>query len=64
MALALRQQRLAPIVGLSEPIADLNFVRPGHQNMARLRYGLINGIAAGGTFVTLIFKTWEAAEWS
>jgi 3-oxoacyl-[acyl-carrier-protein] synthase II len=64
MALALRQQQLAPIVGLSEPIADLNFVRPGHQNIARLRYGLINGIAAGGTFVTLIFKTWEAAEWS
>lgn len=64
MALALSQQRLAPILGLTTPIADLNFVHPGHRQTARLRYGLINGIAAGGTFVALVFKSWEGTQWS
>lgn len=62
MALTLREQRLAPIVGLADPIADLNFVRPGHAPRQRLRYGMINGIAAGGTFVVLIFKAWEGSN--
>ena len=59
MAMALRQQCLAPIIDLADPIVDLNFVRPGHTPHRRLRHGMVNGIAAGGTFVALIFKAWE-----
>lgn len=62
MALALHQQRLAPIVGLTDPIADLNFVRTGPAPSPQLRYGMINGIAAGGTFVALVFKAWEGGN--
>ncbi len=55
MALSLRHQRVAPVVGLHEPIAKLNFVR-APESRASLRYGLINGISSGGTFVAVIFK--------
>lgn len=55
MALALRQQSPAPIVGLSEPLADLRFVRKAAPKAA-IRYGLQCGISSGGTFVAVIFK--------
>ena len=58
MALSLRQQCAVPIAGLHEPIADMNFVLTPH-SQAPLRYGLINGISSGGTFVALILKKIE-----
>ena len=62
MALSLRHQRLAPVVGLSQPIADFDFVRKGDVEKRPLRYGLLNGIAAGGTFVALVFEALEEGE--
>ena len=62
MALSLRDQRLAPVVGLSQPIADFDFVRKGDVEKRPLRYGLVNGIAAGGTFVALVFKALAEGE--
>ncbi|MBU1566930.1 MAG: beta-ketoacyl-[acyl-carrier-protein] synthase family protein [Proteobacteria bacterium] len=58
MALSLRHQKAAPITGLHEPIADLNFVRVP-ETQGSIRYGLINGISSGGTFVAVIFKKIE-----
>lgn len=58
MALSLRHQRLAPIVGLDQPVADLQFVR-NPQDAATLRYGLLNGMSPGGTFVAVIFKKFD-----
>ncbi len=58
MALSLRHQTAAPIAGLHEPIAKLNFVR-GPDIQTSIRYGLINGISSGGTFVAVIFKKIE-----
>jgi 3-oxoacyl-[acyl-carrier-protein] synthase II len=58
MAIALRHQRLAPIVGLHQPIADLNFVRTANPR-APIRYGLINTISSGGTFIAVICKKME-----
>jgi 3-oxoacyl-[acyl-carrier-protein] synthase II len=58
MALALSHQRLAPIVGLHQPIVDLPFVRTANTR-APLRYGLLNSISSGGTFVAVIFKKIE-----
>ena len=55
MAQSLRYQQAAPIIGLHEPIAKLNFVR-APEAKASIRYGLINGISSGGTFVAVIFK--------
>jgi 3-oxoacyl-(acyl-carrier-protein) synthase len=58
MALALNHQRLAPIVGLHQPIADLNFVRSANAR-APIHYGLLNTISSGGTFVAVICKKIE-----
>jgi 3-oxoacyl-[acyl-carrier-protein] synthase II len=55
MALSLRHQRVAPVVGLHAPIAKLNFVR-APEGRAAIRYGLLNGISSGGTFVAVVFK--------
>ena len=55
MALSLRHQRAIPITGLLAPISPLNFVRTP-QVRAPIRYGLINGISSGGTFVAIVMK--------
>jgi 3-oxoacyl-[acyl-carrier-protein] synthase II len=55
MALAIRNQVLPPTLGLSQPIAPLKFTLNAAVQ-ARLRYGLINGVASGGTFAALIMK--------
>lgn len=55
MALSLQEQRPVPITGLQEPLSELNFVRTP-QAKAPLRYGLLNGIASGGTFVAVILR--------
>jgi 3-oxoacyl-[acyl-carrier-protein] synthase II len=58
MALSLRYQRTVPITGLHEPMSKLNFVY-APQAQTPIRYGLINGISSGGTFVALILKKIE-----
>ncbi len=58
MALSLRHQRATPIAGLHEPIATLNFVRSSEARTS-IRYGLINGISSGGTFVAVVLKKIE-----
>jgi len=55
MALSLRHQSVAPIAGLVESIAKLNFAC-APETQVPIRYGLINGISSGGTFVAVIFK--------
>ena len=56
MALSLKEQRPVPICGLQEPLSGLNFVRVP-QAKAPLRYGLLNGIASGGTFIAVILRS-------
>ncbi|MDK9709110.1 MAG: beta-ketoacyl-[acyl-carrier-protein] synthase family protein [Desulforhopalus sp.] len=58
MALSLGHQCAAPVIGLHEPIAGLNFIRSAGSRRS-MRYGLINGISSGGTFVAVIFKKIE-----
>lgn len=61
MALSLKSQRAVPIAGLLEPIAQLNFVRAPETQVPvhSIRYGLVNGISRGGTFVAVIMKNIE-----
>jgi len=61
MALSLKHQRSVPITGLLEPIAKQHFIRDPEASEARLplRYGLINGISSGGTFVAIVLKKFE-----
>lgn len=58
MAIALKEHRPVPISGLQEPLSGLNFVR-APQSRVPLRYGLLNGIASGGTFVAIILKSFS-----
>ena len=55
MALAMHQKQLPPILGLENPMSALNFVR-SPQKLEKLAYGLLNGIASGGTFASLILR--------
>jgi 3-oxoacyl-[acyl-carrier-protein] synthase II len=55
MALALGRGVIPPTLGLAEPLADLDFVR-GAPRRAPVACGLVNGLASGGTFATLVFK--------
>jgi 3-oxoacyl-[acyl-carrier-protein] synthase II len=55
MALTLRNHHLAPIVGLNQSIADLNFARTP-EAQTPVRYGLIHGISSGGTCAALVMK--------
>lgn len=55
MALCIQNYVLPPTLGLSQPIAPLNFTLNAATKV-RLRYGLINGVASGGTFAALIMK--------
>ena len=55
MALALEQQRCAPVVGLHTPIGNLDFVGNQERGII-LHHGLMSGISSGGTFVAVIFK--------
>lgn len=55
MALSLQKQTLPPTLGLSQPISSLNFVVKA-ETQVPIRYGLIDGIASGGTFIAVIMK--------
>ena len=55
MALSIRNGTLAPTLGLSQPLLPLNYVSKA-EDMAAIRYGLLNGMSSGGTFAALIMK--------
>jgi 3-oxoacyl-[acyl-carrier-protein] synthase II len=59
LALALQRQAVPPTVGLDRPLARLRFVRQRQQHAA-LRYGIVNGFAAGGTFAALVLRQKES----
>jgi 3-oxoacyl-[acyl-carrier-protein] synthase II len=58
MALAIRQGAIPPTLGLREPIRPLAFVREPLREA--VHFGLANGLASGGTFAALVFKSLEA----
>jgi 3-oxoacyl-[acyl-carrier-protein] synthase II len=55
MALSIEQGVLAPILGLADPIAPLNFVRSPRRHVP-LNHGMVNGFSSGGTFAVLVLK--------
>jgi 3-oxoacyl-[acyl-carrier-protein] synthase II len=55
MALSIRNQTLAPTIGLSQPLSPLNFVLKADTPVP-IRYGLVNGVSSGGTFAAIIMK--------
>jgi 3-oxoacyl-[acyl-carrier-protein] synthase II len=55
MALAMHHKQLPPILGLEDPMSALNFVRSPLE-IEKLDYGLVNGIASGGTFAALVMR--------
>jgi 3-oxoacyl-[acyl-carrier-protein] synthase II len=61
MALALKGRVLPPTLGLDTPLAALNFVRQ-RTEMPSLCWGLVNGLASGGTFAALILKRSDGAR--
>jgi len=60
MALALKEGRLPPTVGLETPMARLNLVRAPLR--AALGNVLVNGFASGGTFATIVLSRPDAKE--
>ena len=58
MALSMRSQTLPPTLGLSRPIKPLKFVLRLETEVP-IRYGLVNGVSAGGTFAALVLKRME-----
>lgn len=55
MALCLKDGFLPPILGLEAPLAPLNFVRKRPMTLP-LDWGLVNGMASGGTFAALVMR--------
>ncbi len=55
MAMSLRNQTLPPTLGLSQPLAPLNFILRA-ESRASIRYGLVNGVSSGGTFAAVVTK--------
>ncbi len=55
LALSVREERVSPTPGLSDPIERLNLVT-GTSVKTCVRCGLLNGISFGGTNVCVIFK--------
>jgi 3-oxoacyl-[acyl-carrier-protein] synthase II len=58
MALSIRSQTLPPTLGLSRPLKPLKFVLRLETEVP-IRYGLVNGVSAGGTFAALVLKRME-----
>jgi 3-oxoacyl-[acyl-carrier-protein] synthase II len=58
MAMSLRNQTLPPTIGLSQPLAPLNFILRAESRVS-IRYGLVNGVSSGGTFAAVIMKRIE-----
>lgn len=58
MALAMRNRTLPPTVGLSQPLAPLDFVLKADRQ-ASVRCGLVNGMSSGGTFAAIIMRKIE-----
>jgi 3-oxoacyl-[acyl-carrier-protein] synthase II len=57
-ALSVRDDVLAPTLGLDEPITPLP-VATGRQRNLRVDAALVNGFSSGGTFVSLVLKKME-----
>lgn len=55
MALSIQNRTIAPTLGLSQPLSQLNFVLKAESQVC-IRYGLINGVSSGGTFAAIIMK--------
>jgi 3-oxoacyl-[acyl-carrier-protein] synthase II len=55
MALSIRNQTLAPTIGLSQPLSPLSFVLKA-ETQVPIRCGLVNGVSSGGTFAAIIMK--------
>jgi 3-oxoacyl-[acyl-carrier-protein] synthase II len=60
MALSLRHGVIPPTLGLHQPLQPLNFVQDTRVDAA-VRFGLVNGFACGGTFVSLILQSCSEA---
>ncbi|MBL0713527.1 MAG: hypothetical protein JJV98_07470, partial [Desulfosarcina sp.] len=58
MALSLKHSVIPPTLGLQRPLQPLNFVM-GARTAARIRYGMVNGFSCGGTFVSLILRSFD-----
>ena len=61
LALSLQKGILPPTLGLCRPITRLDLVC-GNMRETELRYGLLNGIASGGTQVSLLFRKSDGGE--
>jgi 3-oxoacyl-[acyl-carrier-protein] synthase II len=53
LALSIREGKVPPILGLSDPIAELPFVT-GRSREIDIRNGLINAVSYGGTNVCIV----------
>ena len=55
LALCIQGKALPPTLGLTTPLADLGFVLQPVRDFS-IRYGLVNCISSGGTFVSLVLR--------
>lgn len=55
MALSLKDGIVPPTLGLERPLAPLRFARDAPKRVP-LGWGLVNGLASGGTFAALVMK--------
>jgi 3-oxoacyl-[acyl-carrier-protein] synthase II len=60
MALSLRNGVIPPTLGLHHPLQPLNFIQDTRVDTA-VQFGLINGFACGGTFISLILQSCSEA---
>jgi 3-oxoacyl-[acyl-carrier-protein] synthase II len=58
MALSIQDGIVPPTLGLSASILTLDTVQTAARRM-RVKYGMLNAYATGGTFVTLIFRKFD-----
>ncbi|MEN6638474.1 MAG: hypothetical protein ABFC95_04670, partial [Smithella sp.] len=55
LALSVEKGWLPPTVGLSKPIAPMNFVM-GEKKDVEVKHAVLAGISFGGTYVYLVFS--------
>lgn len=59
LALSMREKALPPTLGLNTPIQDLGFVRQTLTEVP-IRYGLVNCVSSGGSFVALVLRNMDS----
>jgi 3-oxoacyl-[acyl-carrier-protein] synthase II len=57
-ALSIRHGCIPPTLGLADPLCPLRFVTGGSRSVT-VKLGLVNGLAAGGTFACLALRALE-----